>query len=141
MRVLIPGVDIIKVETGDLTFHLTPLTFAQRSEVNGELQKVAGQLIRNSFEMAGLAVRYALRQVDGLKTHNGTAWKIEHEAKSGKVNDASLDVLASIPDHSHVLFDSCVTLSSTGPFKELKDGNGKVVEGVKVILPGDDEKN
>ena len=137
MRVPVPG-DIIKIKTGEITFHLTPLTFEQRAEVNGQIQREAGQIIRNSFAMAGLAVKYALRKVEGAELANNEPLEIVVE--KGKITNKSLDAVSNIPIHSKHLFNSCVTLANTGPFTELLDDDDKPIKDVQVILPGDEEK-
>ncbi len=148
MRVPVPGKDHIRLEVrndkdateADIVFIVTPLTFKQRAEVNGEIQKVAGQMVRNSFEMAGLAVKYALKGIEGLMDGSGTPYKLEFD-KNEMVTDECLDFLVSIPDHGGTLFNACTSLSAEGVYTKLTDNNGKIIEGVKVLLPGDEEKN
>ena len=138
VRVPIPGKDIIKVISGDITFHLTPLTAGQRQNVTGMLTRKSGEILRDTFGLTREAVNLSLRDIEGIVDAEGNDLKIERV--NGKITDAFYDILISIPRHTSVLQTAAVNLAANGPFDTLIDGEGKVVEDVQIILPGDDEK-
>lgn len=126
--------DRIKIKVEDVTIEVAPLTYGQRREVAGQLTKAGGATFEDQLEMIRLATKYAVKNVIGLEDSEGP-YQVTF-TDDNTLSDESLDDLANIPGIYGILSQATMQLATAGPFIKLTDGEGKDLEGVEVILPG-----
>lgn len=114
--------DRIQVDIEGLTFSIGPLTFDQKSEI--QALAASGDFIK-SLQSAKLAVKYAVKDVDGLDDY-----KVEKD-EAGLTEDCLNDLL-NLPQNEKVQM-TCLGLLQGIPDKFVNPFDGKALEGVTII--------
>jgi hypothetical protein len=122
--------DRIKVKIDDIVVTIAPLSIDQKTEVQtimgrGHLKAEVGLLTK----AVCLAMKYGIKDIEGLQTEDGTPYKLEFE--NDTVKDACLDDLFNLEMHEKLVL-ICSTLINSIP-KQFTDRDGKPLEGVEII--------
>jgi len=126
--------DKIKVDVGGLVFHISPLTFDQKSEIQA---LAASGDFKKSLQSAKLAVKYAVKDVDGLEDVDGNPYKLERD-DSG-VSEDSLDSLLNL-QQSESLQMACLGLLQGIPKQFINPFTNEKLEGVSIVKEGAGKK-
>lgn len=127
---IIKKTDRIKVEIDEIVFHLSTLTFEQKTEIQALIvQAIKGNDNQKVLEATRLAIRYTVKDVTGL-VDGDDVWKPEID--NGCVTDDSLDILLNLP-LSQKLCQVASTLAVQIPKDSFLDETGKGIEGVKLL--------
>ena len=77
--------DIIEINVEGLTVCVSPLTYKQKNEIQNLF------LNKEALEGAIMAMKYAIKDVRGLKTRDGKDFKVKK--KGGLLDDRTVDTL------------------------------------------------
>lgn len=124
--------DRLKLKVGELVFHVSPMTFAQKLKIQETMMRKGGQ----SLEDIGLAsfytIKYSIKDVEGLEAPGGEPWKPSFE-EDGSLTDQDTEALLSLQVKDSII-QSCLGFVNFGFGKELRDpGTGDVIKGVEII--------
>lgn len=116
----------IPFQVGDLKCLFSPLTWQQKSDIEGCMKLVAGKAIVDNARRAFLTVKYGVKGVTGLKTPEGKPFEMSFDP-DGSLSDSSTDALLSLPC-TVAMVTACANLAN-----EVADHK---IEGVKIDLSG-----
>lgn len=116
----------VQVKVSDLTFHLSTLTFEQKSDA----MAVAGSIrdpnlseadrYRAMFKMQGDILRSALKKVDGLENEDGSPYQLKFE--DGVLAHECLDDIMNLDINLQELFEVCGKLINPQQEQEALQG-------------------
>lgn len=116
--------DRIKVKIDDIVLTLAPLNYHQKSRVqNLILEK--GQM--GALDSTKLAVKYALKDIEGVETLDGAKYKLEF-GEDG-LSDECLDDLFNL-EQTMKLSSICMSLLNGVPKEFIDPMTNKPMEGV-----------
>lgn len=93
-----------------LSFYLAPLTLTQKGEIKDCRSMKSGVLVQDGLKAAMLAVKYALKDVDGLEDSEGKAFELAFEKEDREtLAEACVNDLMNI-ELSTVLMLACTNL-------------------------------
>lgn len=120
--------DRVKVKVDDLTFSISPLSYAQKSEIQSKLYKaVNDQDMLAAQDAAVLSIKYAVKSVKGLTDGNDEPYQLEME--NNQLTQQCIDDLLNIEQNTK-LAAVCTSLVH-GISTEIVDPNtGEKLEGV-----------
>ncbi len=119
--------DRIKIKIGDISFELSPLTSLQKADI---MSKAMSNGANGLVDSTKLALKYAIKRVNGLETLDDVPYQVELE--NGVLSDTSVDDLLNI-EITDKLQKVCLNLMHGIPEKFLDPETGMPVEGVEVI--------
>jgi len=125
MSIIYRTSDTISVKIGDITIKVSPLTYAQKEDVQAQFydKKIVG---------AGrLAIKYAVKGIEGMFLYDGAPYSVEKE--SGVLTDSCVDDLMNM-EHSVKLIQVCSALLNNVP-TEIVDPKGKKIKGIEIMRP------
>lgn len=76
------------------------------------------------------AVKYALKEIEGLKRSDGSEYKLSVEGD--KLSDETIDDLSNIKEGTS-LFLACLNLMNGIPDKIVDPNTGKEIEGIEIV--------
>lgn len=120
--------DIIDIQVEGLTISVSPLTYKQKNEIQNLF------LNREAVEGAVRAMKYAIKDVRGLKTRDGQEFKVKR--KNGQLDDKSVDVLLNVPVGTKINL-VCVSLLNGIPDQFLNPETGEPLDGVSYVKTGE----
>lgn len=126
--------DVVKVQVHDLEVHLNPLTHHQKNQIQSLLVSGGVDGLMNG---AALALKSAIKDVKGIKMHDGSDYRLEFE--NGAITDECLSDLLNLKIQSE-LSAICLAMVNGIPDQFINPETGEVYEGVKIIRDGDSEK-
>jgi hypothetical protein len=100
--------DRIPVTLGDVKIFISPLTHEQKSNLNNTTKIVGGKETIDGMKMAFLALKYAVKAVEGITDADGNDYALDFEA-NGSLTDECANDLISL-DHAEDLAVICVKL-------------------------------
>lgn len=119
--------DRITVNIDDIKFKVSPLSYAQKSEIQDLAEKCTQtREMRYMREAAFKAVQFAVKGVTGLTRPNGDIFELEMD--NGILSEKSVDALLNIR-----MVDKLATVCTSlvnGISGKVFDENGKPLEGV-----------
>jgi hypothetical protein len=116
--------DRVPVKIGDLTFWISPLRADQKLEIMSLVEREGGMEVVDQMKQSFLAVRYSVKEVEGLKNHDGSEYKLSLD-DSGVMTDECLDDLLQLEVRQKIV-DTCLKLLPG--VQEIK------IPGVKIDL-------
>jgi isopentenyl diphosphate isomerase/L-lactate dehydrogenase-like FMN-dependent dehydrogenase len=119
--------DVIELEVDGLKIGISPLTFEQKMEIQGQM--LTGNAM-DAMKAAALAVKYSLKKIEGLETEDGSAYQLSFE--SNRISDACWDELQNI-SQSGKLTTVCLNLLNSIPEDFTDPATGKKIPGVSRI--------
>ena len=119
--------DIIKINIEGLTLSVSPLTYKQKDEIQSLF------LSNKALEGAVKAMRYAIKDIEGLKNRDGSDFKLKR--KAGQLDDRTVDMLLNAPFGTKMNL-VCVSLLNGIPDQFLHPETGKPLEGVSYVESG-----
>ena len=119
--------DIIKINIEGLTLSVSPLTYKQKDEIQTLF------INRDAIGGAVKAMKYAVKNIEGLKNKDGSDFKIK--LKAGQLDDKTVDMLlnASFGTKMNLV---CVSLLNGIPDQFLHPETGQPLEGVSFVESG-----
>lgn len=127
--------DRIKIDIGGLVFTISPLTYDQKTEI----QVLAAQGgIKNGLDAARLAVKYAVKDVNGLEELDGSEFRPQVDTDG--VSNEDLDVIFNLEQCDKLSF-ACLNLLQSVPREFINPHTGEPLEGVKFVKESDGKKS
>jgi len=120
--------DIIEVNVEGLTVSVSPLTYKQKNEIQNLF------LNREALEGAILAMRYAIKDIKGLKSRDGKDFKLK--TKNNQLDDKTVDMLLNSPVGTKINL-VCVSLLNGIPDQFLHPETGQPLDGVSYVESGE----
>lgn len=120
--------DIIEINVEGLTVCVSPLTYKQKNEIQNLF------LNKEALEGAIMAMKYAIKDVRGLKTRDGKDFKVKK--KGGLLDDRTVDTLLNSSTGTKINL-ICVSLLNGIPDQFLHPETGKALEGVSFMDVGE----
>lgn len=129
--------DKLKIKIDDITIEVSPLSVDQKSEIQELMVKgrVKGD-VRAVNQGLSLILKYGLKGISGVETHNGEAYALKFE--NGELIDECISDLMNM-EVSEKIALVCTALVNKIP-KEFTDTNGNKLEGVEFIKENSEEK-
>lgn len=119
--------DLIPLHIDELVVKISPLTYKQKMDIQGELLKGDA---RSAMNAAAMAVKCSVKDIQGLKDLEGNDYKLQFE--NGVITEACWDDLQNIQE-SQKLTLVCLNLINSVPREFVNPETGKKIEGVKII--------
>ncbi len=119
--------DKVRLVVDDLTITISPLSIHQKAAIEDAAR---GGTAKALMEASALAVKYALKSVDGLEDSKGKAYGLKFDDDGSLHEDTVNDLfnIEAIPKLTSI----CLALINNMP-SEFLDLNGKKLEGVRFI--------
>lgn len=120
--------DRIKVKIGEITFHLSPLSWDQKQDILSETKMVEGSgKNRNSTYKC---LKYAVKDIEGVTLEDGSPYTLKLE--NGILSDECVEDLLNL-ELSPKLIMACFSFVQGVPNKIFNPVTGEVVEGVEIV--------
>lgn len=119
--------DRIRIDVEGLVVTISPLTFAQKAEI--QALAASGDFMK-AMQSARIAVKYAVKGVEGLEYPDGTAFNIE--LSEGSLSDETVDELFNVPQSEKLAF-ACMNLLGSIPKDFIDPHTGEKMKGVKIV--------
>jgi hypothetical protein len=123
--------DRIPVKIDTITVTVAPLTFDQKTELQTVMLSASKDPM-NAVRGARLAVKYAVKKVDGLEDMDGVRYDVEL-GEDGLLTDDSVDTLLNMQEYPK-LIAVCSQLISGIPQGIVDPSTGKAMAGVSMEL-------
>lgn len=119
--------DRIPFQVGKIRLLFSPLSFAQKTEINSYMRMEAGQEKSDPAKMAFLTVKYGVKAIEGCKLADGSDYKPKFQ-DDGILTDESTDDIMSL-ENAPLVVKACASLAN-----QIKDHKipGVVIEMDKV---------
>lgn len=114
--------DRIDLEIDGLVFKISPLSYKQKMEIQGIMEK-------DPFEGSIMCLKFALKDVTGLEGADGKPYKLIFE--NNVLADSCVDDILNI-ENGLKLQLACTSFMSGIPSKIIHPTTGEEVKGVKV---------
>ena len=129
---ILRATDRISVKIDDVTLKLSPLNFAQKSEVQGLMIEAAKGNTQAGLEGAKLAVQYSVKGISGIETFEGEEYTLEFDEGDTGLSESCVNDLVN-SEMSEKLMVTCCSLL-TGIKKEIIDPiTKKKLQGVTIL--------
>lgn len=125
--------DRVKVNVDGIIFSISPLSYAQKSEIQSKLYKaVIDKDMMAAQDAAVLSIKYAVKNVSGLLDGNEEQYQVE--LQNNELTQQCIDDLLNIKQNTK-LAAVCTSLVH-GISTEIIDPNtGEKIEGVSFEVP------
>lgn len=122
--------DRVKIKIDDVTITVTPFTYEQKIEVQSIMLQAAEGNIIKGIEGAKLALKYSLKEIEGVELMDGSSYELELE--NGVLTDECVEELLNSEITTKLTLISIALL--TGIKSEFLDPQtGKKLEGVSLV--------
>lgn len=122
----------IPIKIGDVTFKLSPFSQAQKIEMAEFAHFEAGQYIQNASKMTFRAIKYSVKDVEGLEDAlTGGTYQLQFD-DSGCLTDEAVNDLLSI-EIVEKLMVACLAMLKGIPKEIINQQTGQKMEGVEVL--------
>lgn len=125
--------DRIKVKVDGLVFIISPLSFDQKAEI--QALAASGDLYKG-LQAAKLAVKYAVKDVEGLKDGEG---EYQPQLQDNILDDQSLDDIFNLEQNEKLAF-ACLNLLQSIPKEFMDPHTGNKLEGVSFVKESSGKK-
>ena len=127
--------DIVKLKIGELEVGISPLSYAQKAEIQAQI--LTGN-VKGAIEGARLAVKYGVKSVSGLEDADGNAYELAKD-ESG-LSDSAVDDLLNV-EPGETLSLVCLNLIKGLPGTFVDPNTGQELKGVKVLSDNAEKKS
>ena len=127
--------DRITLKIGELTLKLAPLTFRQKAKLMSFTRNSGGEETTNGLEMIFQAIKYFIKDVDGLVDCEGNAIAVELD-DNGELKEEYADMLLSA-DESPTLIQALTSFMVKISKDLTNPDTGEKIEGAQVFYPSD----
>ncbi len=125
--------DKIPVKIGDITLTISPMSLAQKTELQSVMLSAKTDPMR-AVKGAGLAIRFAVKGVTGVECMDGSPWTPTF-GDDGILTEDSCDELLNL-EESPKLIALCTQLVAGVPVNGVIDPQtGKAMQGITLELP------
>jgi hypothetical protein len=120
--------DRIKVKIGEITFHLSPLSWDQKQDIVSDAKLVEGKPTnRNSTYKC---LKYAVKNIEGVTLADGSPYVVQLE--NNVLSDECVEDLLNL-ELSNKLIIACYSMVQGVPSKIINPVTGQVLEGVEIV--------
>jgi len=123
-----------KVKVGDYVFHLAPLSYTQKAEINSHV-KVNNDIVTRDLEMSAYTVlKHSLKAIDGpIKQANGSDYELEFTCPNKlTLSDDCLSEVLNIKWPADILFIANNLIDGI-PEAILNPLTGEAIEGISIV--------
>ena len=123
--------DLIEIKIGDVSFHVSPLTKKQKTDILSTLAKASGVTIEDAAESTALQLKYMIKGVEGITYPDGEKYVLERD-EQGLLTDNTIDELLNLETNAKLNASLQNFLRGIPDF--LADPNtGEKIEGVELV--------
>jgi hypothetical protein len=120
--------DRIKVKIGEITFHLSPLSWDQKQDIVSDAKLVEGKPTnRNSTYKC---LKYAVKNIEGVTLADGSPYVVQLE--NNVLSDECVEDLLNL-ELSNKLIIACYSMVQGVPSKIINPVTGQILEGVEIV--------
>ena len=103
--------DRIPVVVGEVKFWVSPLSREQRVKLTSLSQRVSGQDIEASLDAALTAIKYGLKEIEGVEGSDGQPYQLQFGADGGLTDDCLSDLaqLDALPKLTRICIQWALT--------------------------------
>jgi len=123
--------DRLTIKIGEVELKLAPLSMFQRQELLAHVEKADGNNIHDVRKGTTLAMKYSIKDISGIETLDGDTYKLEFDAENSLTDNCVNELLNTEVSGKMVLAAYSMIY---GMPSEIRDSEGKRVEGVEVVL-------
>lgn len=129
--------DRLPISIHNINFKISPLTFAQRAEVQADLFAASKGDMAKATEASFKAVQYAVKEISGVESYDGTPYALtfaDNILTDECVNDLlNLEIFPELT--------SVMTSLINGIPDKIVDAEGKEVKGITLLYQGKKRPN
>ncbi len=129
MMKILKNTDRVKIDIGDVTISISPLSFNQKTEIQKYMIEAASGKIESGMKGAKLAIQYAVKSIDGVEDVDGN--KYELELDNDILTDECIEELLN-SEINNELSLICINLLSGIPKEFIDPATNKPLEGVSI---------
>lgn len=129
--------DKVTVEIDGIEIKVSPLTFGQKSELQGHMMKAVDGEMDEAMTSVRKSMKYCIKEIKGIEylDEDGEKHEYQLQFEDGQLTDDCIDELLNLPI-SAKLSTVCSNMLQGVPDKILDD-SGNEIEGIKVKKPGE----
>ncbi len=117
-----------------VVFLLAPLSHGQKAQVTSLVTMKAGKLMEDSLAMSVLAVKLAVKGVEGIEDADGQPYKLVFDKTGLMLDDATVSDLMNLDRASEVMITASMHLVNDGVPSVLRNRvTGQTLSNVEVI--------
>ena len=127
--------DKITIKVDQLTIKISPLSKRQKMSLQNDMIKASNGDLDAGMEAISNAIRYSLKDIKGVTVEDEEGNDVPYMLEFGDDNyltDECVDDLLNLPE-SQKINGICSGLIAGPPSGQIVDGEGKPLEGVKII--------
>jgi len=128
--------DRIKVKIGEVTFHLSPLTWDQKQDILNDAKLSEGKPSNRNSTYKSL--KYAIKSVEGISLADGTAYQVDLD--NGILSDACVEDILNL-ELSPKLILACYSMVQGVPNNIYNPMTGEKIEGVEIVRKDSKKKS
>lgn len=126
--------DRIRLKVDDIEVAISPLSFNQKMNVQAEVLKGDSM---SAMRGAALAIKYALKEISGLKCSDGDQYELEFS--DDVLSDRCLDDLFNLRVSEKLALVSLNLLQGV-PDEFVDPNSGQAIEGVSMVEEASEKK-
>lgn len=132
MTKLISMNDRIPVEIDDITIYISPLSYAQKMELQSYMANaIKGDFVQ-AMKGAAMAVKYAIKDIDGVEDFEGYKFKLDFEEDGKSLSEACVDNLLNLPQNSKII-TTCSALLQGIPLDGIRHPEtDEIMKGITI---------
>ncbi len=122
--------DVVKVSIGKVVFLISPLKREHKFEIIALRRNKAGDVVENLEAASRLYLKYALKEVKGVKTYHGDKYALSFD-DSGALTDDCVEEILSIQESADLVTASMQIINGI-PDEIIDFGTGEKMKGVRL---------
>ena len=132
MTKLISIDETIQVNIDSITIHISPLTYLEKMQLQEYMMKAVNGNLVEAMKGAALAIKYAVKDIDGVEDSDGYKFKLEFEENKRHLTDRCVDNLLNLPQNNKIIA-TCSSLLEKLPSEGIKHpSTGEFIEGISI---------
>jgi hypothetical protein len=141
MTQLISVDETIQINIDDITIHVSPLTYKEKISLQSCLNRAVLGDLDQAMEGAAMCIKYAVKNIDGVKDRKGYKFKLEFEDNGRYLKDSCVDNLLNLPQNGKIVTICSALINGVpGDLGIVDPLTGKTLEGISIEdIPGKGE--
>lgn len=129
--------DRVKLKIKDITFYLSPISNDKKIEISSCTKLQAGEVVFDHAKAQHLYIKYSLKDIEGVETYDGEAYKLEFEGDT--LTDECVSEIFNLEQKNDLM--SCAWQMLNGIPEKFVDDNGKKMQGVALDIISKKDKS
>ena len=132
MTRLISTDEQIPIHIDNITIYVSPLSYMDKMELQDYMMKAVEGDLKQAMKGAAMAIKYAVKDIDGVKDSQGKKFKLDFEDNKKHLTDSCVDNLLNLPQNNKLIV-ACSALLEGLPSEGIKNpSTGEMIEGISI---------